>query len=398
MKLRLLTIALALIAFYGAQAATIIPDSLFQSRLPDVTATSLPTIARPAPVDSLPPYTPTESERWWWTQLKQGHLNLADTTVRYPAFLGFCVKVYNWADKFFNSYNPEYVVGTGKRWKARIGSENWMDSYWLTLLQPERLDIGMASNLYSNIGAYLQYMAVSIGYSYDIGNFFGANGDLKHRKYEFGFNCARFNVELRYHENTGGTYLRKLGDYNSGHLFRQKFSGVSLYKFGVDAFYFVNNMKYSHGAAYNFSKFQKKSAGSLITGVTFNTRKINFDFTQIPDNLRPSLTVPPTNYYFHYRSLGAIVGYGYNWVVKPRLLINITALPAVAVTHCYEDSQEGKKTMLGGNIIGSTSVTYNLGNFFFSFIGRAEGSIYHSAHYTILSTISNFSGNVGVRF
>ncbi|MDE6792228.1 MAG: DUF4421 domain-containing protein, partial [Muribaculaceae bacterium] len=234
--------------------------------------------------------------------------------------------------------------------------------------------------------------------SYDIANFFGANGDLKHRKYEFGFNCARFNVELRYHENTGGTYLRKLGDYNNGHLFRQKFSGVSLYKFGIDAFYFFNNKKYSHGAAYNFSKFQKKTAGSLITGITFNTRKINFDFTQLPDNLKPSLTVPPTDYYFHYRSLGALVGYGFNWVVNPRLLINVTALPAIAVTHCYEDSQEGSKMMLGGNIVGSTSITYNLGNFFFSAIGRLDCSIYHSAHYTIFSTINNFSGNVGFRF
>ena len=189
MKLRLLTIALALIAFYGAQAATILSDSLFRKLPAEVTDISIPLAANPVRIDSLPPYTPTESERWWWTRLKQHRLNLADTTVRYPAFLGFCVKVYNWADKFFNSYDSEYVVGTGKRWKVRVGSENWMDSYWLSLLEPDRLDIGMASNLYSNIGAYLQYMAVSVGYSYDIGNFFGANGDLKHRKYECALQC-----------------------------------------------------------------------------------------------------------------------------------------------------------------------------------------------------------------
>lgn len=399
MKLRFLIIATALWTFLSSHAATIEADSAFDARVADITHLSLSTRPElPLLHDSLPAYTPSENERWWWNQIKQRKLNLADTTVRYPRFLGFCVKVYNWADKFFNSYDSEYVVGTGKRWKVRGGSENWMDSYWLTLLDPQRLDIGMASNLYSTIGAYLQYMAVSMGYSYDIANFFGANGDLKHKKYEFGFNCARFNIELRYHENTGGTYLRKLGDYNNGHLFRQKFSGVSLYRFGVDGFYFFNNRKYSHGAAYNFSKIQKKSAGSMIAGLTFNTRKISFDFHQLPDNLKPSLTVPPATYYFHYRSFGAIVGYGFNWAVNQKLLINITGLPAVAVTHCYEDSQEGSKVMLGGNLVGSTSITYNLGNFFFSAIGRLDCSIYHSAHYTVFSSINNFSGNIGFRF
>ncbi|MDE5975110.1 MAG: DUF4421 domain-containing protein, partial [Muribaculaceae bacterium] len=198
MNLRLLILSLALILTFGTTFASSSDSTLFfeadSPAIPKGSPLSIPTKVTPSIPDSLPPYQPSEAQRWWWNQLLQGHLNLADTTVRYPKFLGFCVKVYNWADKFFNSYDPDYVVGTGKRWKVRVGSENWMDAYWLTLLEPERLDIGMASNLYSNIGAYIQYMAVSMGYSYDIANFFGANGDLKHRKYEFGFNCARFNV------------------------------------------------------------------------------------------------------------------------------------------------------------------------------------------------------------
>ncbi|MDE6793476.1 MAG: DUF4421 family protein, partial [Muribaculaceae bacterium] len=160
MKLRLLSFILTLSAFCGAQAQTDSLPAISRIELPVETVVSIP--------DSMPSYQPSDKERWWLNRLKNRTLNLADTTVRYPKFLGFCIKVYNWADKFFNSYDPEYVVGTGKRWKVRVGSENWMDAYWLTLLEPERLDIGMASNLYSTIGGYLQYMAVSIGYSYDI--------------------------------------------------------------------------------------------------------------------------------------------------------------------------------------------------------------------------------------
>ena len=59
-----------------------------------------------------------ESPDWWWNRLKGRNLDMKDSTVIYPRFLGFCVKVYNWADRTFNSYDTTYVAGTGKRWKA----------------------------------------------------------------------------------------------------------------------------------------------------------------------------------------------------------------------------------------------------------------------------------------
>ena len=150
---------------------------------------------------------------------------MTDTTVIYPRFIKFCVDVYNWGDHLFNSYDPEYVVGTGKRWKARIVSDNWVDSYAMTL--PRGLHTWMLSDLYSNIGAYLQYMAVSYGYTYDISNMFGGSS-TDHKKMEFGFNCARFNAEIYYQENTGGTNLRRFGKYQNGHIIKERFRGLNL--------------------------------------------------------------------------------------------------------------------------------------------------------------------------
>lgn len=407
MKPRLLHFLLALISFVASSsAAPAGADSLAACLPPAVDDASILAFSPPAietrapePADSaLRPYFSTESQRWWLNRIRERNLDLADTTVIYPKFIGFFVKVYNWADKFFNSYDPEYVVGTGKRWKARIVSDNWLDSYWMTLLNPARTDIGMASELYANIGAYLQYMAVSVGYSWDFGQLIGNQPERKHNKFEFGFNCARFNAEIYYYENTGGTFLRKFGKYKEGKIFKQEFPGLSLYNFGIDAYYFINNRRYSHGAAYNYSKYQKKSAGSLIVGVNYTNLKINFDFSQLPVNLMPFLSAPPVNYYFHYRSFAAMVGYGFNWVITPRLLFNITALPAIGLTHCYEDSQEGTKYMVGVNFAARASLTYNLGNFFFGLNGKMNGSLYKSSHYTLFSSVENFSGNIGFRF
>ncbi len=366
--------------------------------IPDSILPSAPTLnlgAAPSIPDKLPGYQKTDEERWWWNQVKSMKLNINDTTVRYPKFLKFCLDVYHWADHFFNYYEPEYVVGTGKRWKARIVSDNWADSHAMTF--PKDMKMAMLSRVYANIGAYVQYMAVSAGYTFDVSNI-AHTKMMDHAKMEFGFNCALFDIELYYHENTGGTYLRRFGDYLDGKFFKERFPGVSFYTFGIDATYFFNHKRYSQGAAYNFSKFQKRSQGSLIIGFSYVNNNIMFDFRELPLDLLPYLTIPVSTYHFHYRSYAIIGGYGYNWVVNKRLLFNGTLIPSLGLTHCYEDSLEGEKYMLSRNLAGKASVTYNLGNFFFSGIFRFNGNWYRSNTYSLFSSILNFSGNVGFRF
>lgn len=81
-------------------------------------------------VESVPEYASRrDNPNWWINRIRSGTHSMADTTVIYPRFVGFCVDVYNWANKAFNYYDSEYVEGTGKRWKARLVNDNWFDSY-----------------------------------------------------------------------------------------------------------------------------------------------------------------------------------------------------------------------------------------------------------------------------
>ena len=105
-----------------------------------------------------------------------------------------------------------------------------------------------------------------------------------------------------------------------------------------------------------------------------------------------------TNYFFHYDSYAAVIGYGYNCVINPRLLFNITVLPSFGASHCYEDSQEGKKWMFSTNIAAQSSLTYNLNDWFFGLIGKMDGHWYKSGSYSLFSSIENFSANIGFRF
>ncbi|MDE7380573.1 MAG: DUF4421 domain-containing protein [Muribaculaceae bacterium] len=375
--------------------------------LPDTVALELPSPQSPADSissSSTPPHssihiaqdTPEDydPDRNWWHLLKKRKLNMADTTVQYPRFLQFCVNIYNWADKTFNSYDPEYVVGTGKRWKARVVCDNWSDYYSMRF--DKKMSMRMLSDLISNVGPYLQYMAVSVGYSYNLNHAISGN-PIRHKRMDFGFNCARFNIDLYYITNSG-TQLRQFNSYKGKKVFKSYFPGVDLSTFGVDAYYFLNNRKYSQGAAYNFSKIQKKSAGSFIVGFTYSNQDISLDFSTLDPTIKEYFTLSSYFYKFHYNNYCLILGYGYNFVLNPHLLFNITIMPNIGFNHCYEDSTEGAVTMFSLSGKGRLSLTYNLKNFFAGLSAKADSHWYNTTSYSLFNSIFTFSASAGIRF
>lgn len=370
------------------------PDSVpSRINLPDSveTRSTLSDADFETPADSIA----TDPDRNWWHLLKKRELSLQDTTVQYPKFLKFCVNVYNWADKFFNSYDPDYVVGTGHRWKARVVNDNWTDSYALHFKR-DKFNVRMLSDLNVNLGAYLHYMAVSVGYSVDMKTLFTGK-HTNHSRFDFNFTCALFNAELYYYK-TDGTFIRQFTDYNLNRLIKEEFPGVSMTNFGAGAYYFFNNKKYAQGAAYNFSKIQKKSAGSWILGFTYHNLDIAMDFGTLPENLKPLYKFEEEKLKFHYYSYCLQFGYGYNWVMHPKWLFNITAMPSIGVIHCYEDASDGSGKQFALNIHGRSSLTYNHKSFFTSIIAKITGDWYTSKNLSLFNAIEYFSINVGVRF
>ena len=352
-------------------------------------------ITPPEEPDSTVVMAPDDPDRNWWHLLKKGKLSLNDTTVVYPKFLKFCVDVYHWGDRFFNTFDPLYVEGTGHRWKARLVNENWTDSYALRFKGSD-VSLRMLSDLNANIGAYIHYMAVSVGYSVDMKTVFtGQKND--HSRLETNFNCALFNFDLSY-VRTHGTYIRHFTGFNDNRIFKSDFPGTKMTNFNVSLYYFLNNKKYSQGAAYNFSKYQRRSAGSWMFGFGYTNLDISMDFTTMAPELKPHYQFPVNLLNLHYYSYCALFGYGYNWVWHPKWLFNITVMPSIGANHCYEDSSDGSGTQLALNIHGRTSLTYNHRALFCSIIGKITGNWYTSKNLSLFNAIEYFSANVGFRF
>ena len=136
-----------------------------------------------------------------------------------------------------------------------------------------------------------------------------------------------------------------------------------------------------------------------MVGFSITNQKLTFDFNQLPENLKDKLPdADITKYYFHYNSYAILGGYGYNWVIAPKLLFNATVMPSIGFSHYYEDSLEGNKYLLSLNIMGKISLTYNLGNYYFGLFGKMNGHYYRQRNMWLFSSIENFSAYIGLRF
>ena len=97
------------------------PETVSMSVMPDSAAC----VAQPVdetlltpdsvPADTVRPKVP---KTLWIKQLFANGFHINDPSVAYPRFPRFLLNVYNWGDRTFNGYDPEYVVSTGKNWKV----------------------------------------------------------------------------------------------------------------------------------------------------------------------------------------------------------------------------------------------------------------------------------------
>ena len=340
------------------------------------------------------PYDTTRDKGYWWRALKHGKVDFNDSTMGYPRFVKFCWNTYKWGDRTFNSYDSAYVQSTGKNWKLVLKSENWVDSYIGRYLK--NVNFIMNSNMVSNVGVSLSFMAVSVGYSMNVSNLL--HGGNISNKAEFSFTCARFAADAYYWENsnkTNVTYTNKKVD-DDQHKFKQ--SGINRKAAGLTAYYFFNNRRYAQAAAYCFSKIQKRSAGSWLAGISLQHFDMKFDVEQMSEEARiyiPTQSVAP---HILYNDYCVLFGYGYNWVLGRKWLMNITMTPYLGYRHNNYQSNGNMASDFSLNMRGRTAVVYNHELCFVGFQGFADHHRYKTNNSRLVNSTIDFMVLAGIRF
>ena len=340
------------------------------------------------------PYDTTRNSGYWWRALKHGHVDFNDSTMGYPKFVMFCYRTYVWGDRAFNSYDSDYVVGTGKNWKLFLKSNNWVDSY---IGHPVK-DVNQIiySNLVSNIGFTLSFMAVSVGYSLGVSNLI--HGDNVSNKVDFSFTCARFAADAYYWENKNdinATYRIKNAD-NVRHKLRQ--SGVSRKAMGLTAYYFFNNKRYAQAAAYCFSKYQKRSAGSWLAGFSLQHYDVKIDVEKLSEDVRPFFPTQADAPRILYNDYCLLFGYGHNWVLSSNWLLNFTITPYIGYRYNHFPNAGDKSSNVSLNCRARLAAVYNHRQFFMGFQSYADHHRYASKNSRLVNSLLDFSVLAGIRF
>lgn len=337
------------------------------------------------------------SKHKWYRQLIENGFRIHDPKVNYPKFPRFLLKVYDWGNKTFNSYDSTYVVGVGKNWKITGKSFNWMESYMMMFSVKSSEMLHIQSDFYCDFGAYLSFMAVSVGYTAKFDGLL-SGGSKSRKNFNFNFTCSRLFANIDIMSTKGNTKITHFGDYK-GNLMPYDFNNIDHYTLSGEAFYIFNFSKYSHAAAYCYSKYQLRGAGSWLLGFSFNHQNIKMDFGEMPYELKQHLPDLEDRYFYRYTDYDVCGGYAHNWVLKPRVwMINLTLFPSLGYRHAYHDSSDRRKHMLATSAHARFAVVYNHKSLFASLNGRFDGHMYFNSRYTFFNSIESLSLVVGARF
>lgn len=320
-----------------------------------------------------------------------------DTLGKYGKFPRFCLKVYKWGDRFFNTVDTAYVRGTGYKFNVKLNADSWIDYYHFGLQDGSYCT--MYSQPSTTLGPYITYLAVSLGYSITTSKLLG-QADLRRKRFDFSFNCALISANFYYYDNTTGSTISHFGPRGSDYDCKQNFTGINNKVYGARLMYMLNNKKYSYGAAFSYSKRQIKSAGSFLFGINLQLQTASFDFDQLPVEMQQRLPVTWASHEYKLKSnnYSAIIGYGYNWVMHRDWLLGVAVLPTIGWRYGYQANEDLKKYGLSMSARARLALVFNRRSWFVGMTGDYDLNSYFSRSHTLVTSILSMNVQVGVRF
>lgn len=148
---------------------------------------------------------------------------------------------------------------------------------------------------------------------------------------------SRLSFDASYHRSTTLSGDIERGDY-VGHLNKE---GVKLKMFNLAGYYVFNHRRFSYPAAFTQSYIQRRSAGSWLAGISYQSGTIH-----TTDELKERTPNAP-EVDIHVGLLGIGGGYGYNWVLGKKWLLHFSMLPTFVVYNHSHMTVNGERREAG---------------------------------------------------
>ncbi len=337
------------------------------------------------------------SKTLWIKQLINNGFKIHDPDVAYPRFPRFALKVYDWGNDTFNTYDTTYVVGTGCNWKLQMKSYNWMES---SALFKDQKALSIHSKPYCDAGFSLSFMAVSVGYMWDMNQLF-SDPNSRHT-FNFDFTTSRFTFTLMTTQAKGNMVIDRFGDYNNGKSVRIKFDDIRMGYKHIGILYFLNHNNYSHASAYTYSKYQLRTSGTWLVGASYNEEDVEMDFSNLPEDILQYNPIEGNIFSQHFRDYGVMGGYARNIVLRPRAWVfNYTVTASLGYRRSLNTDDEGRRDIrsrIGNRVRLDMALVYNHRALFAGLTVKSWALTDYNAKAFNMNAFASLALNVGMRF
>lgn len=333
----------------------------------------------------------------WFKELKRGKVDFESGRIRYPKFIRFVYNTVKLYHRILNNYDTTYVQGYGKKFRITLKNNNWLDNYDCEPFENTRIEFLGSSS--SSIGLYLSALGLSLGYSIDVDRIVGKRSTSK--KIEIGYNNARFNIEF-FHMTNKGAMTMVFRDFEAKEKSRlEKFTGIRRKSWSLSANYFFNHRRYAHTSVYGCSKRQMKSAGTWMAGFRVSHQSFNIKVDELPQEYfyPEELEKMVDETMFEYTDYCLSGGYGYNWVLGPKWIINGTLQLFTGLKHAHKVStSDGGRNFWSANGKVRVGVSYNHRSFFISPQAYLDTHFFNTGEYRFRSFLIDLTIITGFRF
>ena len=137
--------------------------------------------------------------------------------------------------------------------------------------------------------------------------------------------------------------------------------------------------------------------GSALAGFSIN----NYDFLIDPEGLTEQQVQEYEKIgvsHVRYTDYCLMGGYAHNWVLNPKLLLNLTALAGTGVKHIHSTSVRPSDNSGALRLTGKLALTYNFKRYFASLQSDIGTSMYFASQRHFGYTIASLTAVLGIRF
>ncbi len=177
----------------------------------------------------------------------------------------------------------------------------------------------------TSLGAWVGYRGYGLGWSKELT---GGDGTT----FSFGAAGGSFGINLRI--NSFRSHMPEFTFITDDHgeQFKERYrpeidDPIKIRSFFLDGYYLFNRKHFSYSAAYDQALIQRRSAGSLMVGAMFHHARADYSADSNWEWVYYMKGVGKLK--FTQASIG--VGYAYNWVPARGWLVNVMAMPTLAL-------------------------------------------------------------------